>query len=311
MYKNDQKALLLTRDQDFAKKMEFYLYQRYNLQTDSVEDILEVSNRLGGDNSLESSYVLVILDENAAGLQTTFHALKTLKARYSELNVLYLSTLLETTPPFRDSEMEILPEYATENYRAEQIEMHLDKILELLVPITKATSLAEVYEIIPRVMTKIYHADWALCSVLRLDQKPVQIGVVASDFPGVLALPYEYPLNGTGYLDQMLSYFKPIHIPDLNEDETFRRELEEKFSRRYRSALLFPMQFDGNCIGLLGLFTRSMSRLYRLTDIDLLQRLADISAVAIITHFYRENSDIDMDRIEEEVKRGHREGDTL
>jgi GAF domain-containing protein len=254
---------------------------------------------------------LAILDENAAGLQTTFHALKTLKARYSGLNVLYLSTLLETTHPFRDSEMEILPEYATETYRSEQIGVHLDKILELLVPITKATSLAEVYEIIPRVMTKTYNADWALCSVLRLDQKPLQTGVAASDFPGVLAIPYEYPLKGTGYLEQMLTYFKPIHIPDLNEDETFRKELEEKFSRRYRSALLFPMQFDGNCIGLLGLFTRSMSRLYTLTDIDLLQRLADISAVAIITHFYRENSDIDMDRIEEEVKRGHREGDTL
>jgi len=311
MYKNEQKALLLTRDQDLAKQMEVYLYKRYNLQTDSVADILEISNRLGSDNSLESSYVLAILDENAAGLQTASHALKTLKANYTDLNVLYLSTLLETTPPFRDSEMEILPEYASENYRAEQIDMHLDKILELLVPITKATSLAELYDLIPRVMAKTYHADWALCSVLRLDQKPVQTGVAAADFPGVLATPYEYPLKGNGYLEQMLTYFKPIHIPDLNEDKTFRRELEEKFSRRYRSALLLPMQFDGNCIGLLGLFTRSLSRLYGLTDLDLLQRLADISAVAIITHFYRENSDLDMDRIEEEVKRGRREGDTL
>ncbi len=311
MYKNEQKALLMTRDQDLARKMEFYLYQRYNLHTDSVEDILEVSNRLGDDNSLESSYVLVILDENAAGLQTTSHALKTLKASYLELNILYLSTLLEITPPFCDSEMEILPEYASENYRTEQIDMHMDKILELLVPITKATSLAEVYDIIPHVMVETYHADWALCSVLRLDQKPVQSGISTSDFPGVLAIPYEYPLKGNGYLEQMLTYFKPIHIPDLNEDKTFRRELEEKFSRRYRSALLFPMQFDGNCIGLLGLFTRSLSRLYKLTDLDLLQRLADISAVAIITHFYKENSAIDMDRLEEEVKRNRREGDTL
>jgi hypothetical protein len=230
MYKNDQKALLLTRDQDLAKKMEVYLYQRYNLHTDTVEDILEVSNRLGDDNSLESSYVLAILDENATGLQTTFHALKTLKARYTDLNVLYLSTLLETTPPFHDSEMEILPEYALENYRDEQIGMHLDNTLELLLPVTKATSLAEVYDIIPYIMAKIYHADWAISSVLRLDQKPVQSGVVVADYPGVLALPYEYPLKGTGYLEQMLTYLKPIHIPDLNEDETFRRELEEKFS---------------------------------------------------------------------------------
>jgi len=99
MYKNEQKALLLTRDQDLAKQMEVYLYKRYNLQTDSVADILEISNRLGSDNSLESSYVLAILDENAAGLQTASHALKTLKANYTDLNVLYLSTLLETAPP--------------------------------------------------------------------------------------------------------------------------------------------------------------------------------------------------------------------
>ncbi|MDQ1353057.1 MAG: hypothetical protein QG657_3363 [Acidobacteriota bacterium] len=311
MYKNDQKALLLTRDQDLAKKMENYLYQRYNLKTDSVNDILEVSNRLGADNSLESSYVLVILDENVAGLQTTSQTMKTLKAKYTDLNVLFLSTLLETTPPFCDSEMEILPEYSSENYRDEQIGAHLDNILELLVPVTKVSSLAEVYEIIPYVMAKTYRTDWAFCSVLRLDQQPVETGAISADYPNVLPLPYEYPLKGAGYLDQMLTYYKPIHIPDLYEDEPFRRELEEKFSRRYRSALLLPMQFDGNCIGLLGLFTRSLSRLYKLTDIDLLQRLADISAVAIITHFFRENSDLDMDRLEEEVKRSRREGDIL
>lgn len=311
MYKNEQKALLLTQDQELAKQMEVYLYKRYNLKTECVEDILEISNRLGADNSLESTYVLVILDENVTGLQTASHALKTLKTNYTDINVIYLSTLLETTAPFRDSEMEILPEYSSENYREEQIGVHLDKILETLAPVTKATSLSELYDLIPLVMMRTYNADWAFCSVLRMDQKPIQTGVVASDYPGVLALPYEYPLKGTGCLDQMLTYFKPIHIPDLNQDEPFRRELEEKFSRRYRSALLLPMQFDGNCIGFLGIFTRSMSRLYKLTDIDLLQRLADVSAVAIITHFYRENSGIDMDRLEEEIKRSRREGDTL
>ncbi len=311
MYKNEQKALLLTQDKELAKKMEIYLYQRYNLKTESVEDILEVSNRVGTDNSIDSTYTLAILDEKVAGLQTTSQTLKTLKVNYPDINVLFLSTLLETAPPFRDGEMEIFPEYSQENYREEQIDMHLDKILELLVPITKATALGELYDLIPRVMAKTYNIDWAFCSVLRLDQKPLTTGVIASDFPGILNLPYEYPLKGNDYIQQMLTYFKPIHIPDLNEDEPFRRELEAKFSRRYRSALLFPMQFDGNCIGMLGLFTRSMNRLYRLPDLDLLQRLADISAVAIITHFYRENSGQDMDPIEEEVKRSRREGDTL
>ncbi|HLP45544.1 MAG TPA: GAF domain-containing protein [Candidatus Kapabacteria bacterium] len=311
MYKNEQKALLLTKDQDLAKKMESYLLQRYNLRTESVTDLLEVFNRLGGDNSLESSYELLILDENASGIQTASHALKTLKSKYTELNVLYLSNILEITPPYCDSEMEILPEYASENFRMEQIGIQLDKVLELLIPITKANSLAEIYDLIPRLMVKTFQADWALCSVLRLDQKPPQAGVAASDSPGVLDVPYEYPLKGNGYIDEMLTYFKPVHIPDLNEDVTFRLELEEKFTRRYRSALLLPMQFDGNCIGLLGLFTRSLNRLYRLPDLDLLQRLADMSAVAIITHFYKEFSDVDMDLIEEEVKSGNRGGDIL
>ena len=311
MYKNEQKALLLTNDQDLAKKLELYFYQRYNLHTDSLTDLLEVSNRLSADDTAEGSYELLILDENVTGIQTVSHALKTLKAKYTELNVLYLSTLLEITPPFCDIEMELLPEYTSEDFRTEQMGMHMDKILELLIPITKANSLAEIYEIIPRVMMRTYQADWALCSVLKLDQKPPQLGVAASDSPPVLNVPYEYPLKGNGYFEQMLTYFKPIHIPDLNEDVTFRRELEEKFNRRYRSALLLPMQFDGNCIGLLGVFTRSLNRLYRLPDLDLLQRLADMSTVAIITHFYREFSDVDMDRIEEEIKRGHRGGDIL
>ncbi|MCU0285263.1 MAG: GAF domain-containing protein [Acidobacteria bacterium] len=146
---------------------------------------------------------------------------------------------------------------------------------------------------------------------MRLDQKPPQAGVAASDSPEVLVVPYEYPLKGNGYIEDMLTYYKPVHIPDLNEDLVFRNELEEKFSRRYRSALLLPMQFDGNCIGLLGLFTRSLNRLYRLPDLDLLQRLADMSAVAIITHFYKEFSDVDMEQIETEIKGGHKGEDIL
>jgi hypothetical protein len=311
MYKNEQKALLLTKNQDLAQKMELYLLKRYNLRTDSVSDLLEVSNRLGDDNPVESSYELLILDENAFGIQTASHALKTLKARYTELNVLYLSTILEITPPYCESEMEILPEYDLENFRREQIDTQLDKILELLIPITKANSLAEIYDLIPRLLVRLYQVDWALCSVLRLDQKPPQAGVAASDSPEVLVVPYEYPLKGNGYIEDMLTYYKPVHIPDLNEDLVFRNELEEKFSRRYRSALLLPMQFDGNCIGLLGLFTRSLNRLYRLPDLDLLQRLADMSAVAIITHFYKEFSDVDMEQIETEIKGGHKGEDIL
>ena len=305
MYKHDQKALLMTKDRKLGEKMESYLFHRYNLRTELAEDIIEVFNRLGADDSPDSTWNLVIFDETVAGLQPTSHALKTLKSRYSHLNILYLSTVLEVAEPYCRTQMEELPlpEYADENYRIEQINMQLDKVIGVLTPVTKAESLAELYQTIPRIMVKKYNADWALCSVLRLDETPVQGGVVTSDFPGVLEIPTEFPLKGTGYLDEMVTYFKPVHVPDLDKNKAFRRELEKKFSRRFRSAVLIPMQYDGNGIGFIGMFTRRESRLYRLPDLDLLQRLADMSTVAVITHFYREHGNLDIDRIREEIRR--------
>jgi hypothetical protein len=312
MYKDEQRAILMTKNHGLREKILEYLYQRYNLDTEAADDILEVSNKLAADNSADSSIELVIFDETVEGLPTTAQALKTLKSKYTHVDVLYLSTILEIAPPYRDIEMEMLSEYSDEEYRAEQIDRQMDKIIELLTPITKAKSLTEVYQLIPKTMVKVYQADWAICSVLRLDEKPVRRGVAASDFPPVLeAIPYEYPLKGTGYLEDMLTYYKPIHIPDLEKDEPFCRELEEKFSRRYRSALLMPMHHDGHYIGFLGMFTRNRDNLYLLPDLDILQRLADMATVAIITHFYREHSDLDMDKIEEDAKKINRGDDTL
>jgi hypothetical protein len=303
MYKDEQKALFMTKDQQLKEKMETYLYHRYNLRTEFVDELMEVLNWHAADDSPESEWNLVILDESAAGLQTTAQVLKTLKARYNDINVLYLSTILEITGPYAREEMKLLPEYSNEEYRQTQMDMQVDKILELMIPLTKASSLADVYDTIPKTMAKTYKADWALCSVLRLDEKPVQRGAATGDYPGILDIPYEYPLKGTGYLEEMLFNFKPVHIPDLDKDKAFRDELEEKFSRRYRSALLLPMQYEGQYIGFNGLFTRQQPRLYTLPDLDILQRLADISTAVIITHFYKEQGALDMDKIRKKMKK--------
>jgi GAF domain-containing protein len=309
MYKDEVKAFLMTKDKNLSETMKSYLFDRYNLATETAEEIIDVFNRLAADDTAESSWDLVILDETVAGLQTTSQALKTLKSRYSHINVLYLSTILETAAPYNESEMKLSPDYEDEDYRSMQIDNQLDKLIALLTPVTQATSLKDVYETIPKAMINVYPVDWALCAVLRLDEKPLRRGVAASDFPQILSYPCEFPLKGTGYLEEMLFNFKPVHIPDLNEDEAFRRELEEKFSSRYRSALLLPMQYDGNYIGFLGLFTANRTRLYLLPDLDLLQRLADMCTVAIITHLYREHSNVDIDKLLEDVRSGNRWGD--
>jgi hypothetical protein len=309
MYKSEVKAILMTKDKHVSETMKSYLYDRYNLAVETTEDVIGVFNRLAADDSAGSSWDLVILDENVEGLLTTSHTLKTLKSRYSHINVLYLSTILETTPPYNETEMKLLPEYSDEDYRQMEIDRQLDRLIALLTPITQATSLANVYETIPRAIINVYPVDWALCAVLRLDEKPLQRGVVASDFPQILSYPCEFPLKGTGCLEELLFNFKPVHIPDLNEDEAFRQELTEKFSNRYRSVLLLPMQYDGNYIGFLGLFTANRTCLYNIPDLDVLQRLADMSTVAIITHLYREHSNVDIDRLLEEVKSGTRWGD--
>lgn len=297
MYKDEQHAFLVTKDKLLKEKLEPYLLQRYNLRTQWMQDILDIMTVLAADDSPEDYWNIAIIDESTVNLRTISQSLKTLKTKYNDIDILFLSNILEITEPYAETEMEILPEYANPDYRQDLMDMQMDKILGLMMPITKCADLSEIYDTIPKIMAKIFQADWALCSVLRLDEKPVKRGVATSDYPEILDIPYEFPLEGTGRLEEMLFNFKPIHIPDLAKEETFQKELEEKFSRRYRSAVLLPMQYDGNYIGFIGLFTRTQPRLYSLADLDILQRFADICTVAIIAHFYKEHGNLDMEDI--------------
>lgn len=310
MYKDEQKAILLTKDTTLKETLEPYLYQRYNLRMESTEDILEIFTKLAADDTPEMYWNLAIIDETAAGLQTTAQSLKTLKAKYNDINVVYLSNILEITEPYRKKEMKIPPEYADEDYRLDQMDEQMDNVLGLMVPITKCKCLAEVYDAIPKSMVENYGVDWALCSVLRLDEKPLKRGVATSDHPEILDIPYLFPIKGTGYLEEMLFNFKPIHIPDLDKDIPFRDELEAKFFRRYRSSLLLPMQYDGHYIGFLGFFTRTRPRLYNLAELDILQRFADMCTAAIIAHFYKEHGDLDLDDIKRRMEK-ETLGDTM
>jgi hypothetical protein len=299
VYKDDQKVILLTKNTRLKEELESYFSRRYNLAIEPVTDILEVFEMMSVDDPND----LVIFDEAAAGLQPLSHALRTLKSRYTQINVLFLSTLLELAEPFRSSEMELLPGYEIKEYRSEQIDLRMEKHLALITPLTTITSLNETYQTVSKIMMQIYEVDWCTCVVLRLDEKPVNKGVVASEYPLVFTEPQEFSLNGTNYMKDMLTHFKPLHIPDLAEEEAFRKELEDKFSRRFRSVLLLPMQYDGNCIGFIGLFTLNTTRLYRLPDLDLLQRFADVATVSIITRFYQEHGNFDIDEARERIRR--------
>ncbi len=311
MYNDEQKAILLTKDTALKEALEPYLLQRYNLRMEYTEDILEIFTKLGADDTPELYWNLVIIDETVAGLQTTAQSLKTLKAKFNDINVLYLSSILEITEPYREKEMKIPGEYADEEYRLDQMDEQMDNVLNLMVPITKCKNLAEVYDAIPKNMVANYGVDWALCSVLRLDEKPLKRGVATSDHPEILEeIPYLFPIKGTGYLEEMLYNFKPIHIPDLDRDIPFRDELETKFFRRYRSSLLLPMQYDGHYIGFLGFFTRTGTRLYSLAELDILQRFADMCTAAIIAHFYKEHGDVDLDDLKRKMKK-ETLGDTM
>ncbi len=302
MYKDDQKALVMLKDSSQTEKLKHYFFQRYNLHIDTADDILEVFNLLGADDCPDSSYELLILDENVAGLSTTAQSIKTLKSKYPAMSILYLSTILELAPANFDLQDISDPLFDDDVHRMERIDLQMDRQIALQTPLTEAGNLADTYQTVSLQPVLEEETDYVFCSVLRLDQNPASTGVLASNYPEILTVPTEYPLKGTGHLTDMMDFYKPVHIPDMEKESAFSAELEEKFARSYRSALLVPMQFSGKAIGCIGFFMRDEPRMYLLPDLDICQRYADMATVAIIAHFYKEHSDLDMDKIEEDVK---------
>lgn len=297
MYTDDKKALLMINDPDIKNKIGNYLFFRYNLLTESVDGILEVLRQISGD----SSYELVILDEAVAGLSTASHTLINIKDRDFETNVLYLSTLLEISDPYFGSQLELLPQYSDTFYRMDQTKMQLQRRLDLHSPVMKAATMEEVYPMVCRQLVEAFNVDGALCVNLRLGREPVTRGIMAGTFPFGNLGKNEFHISHTGYLREMITYYRPVHIPDLNEYPDFRLELEEKFSLQCRSLLLLPMQLAGKCVGFIGMYMLERPRVYNLVEIELSQRLADTAAAVLVSIFFNKHVGVTIDRVEEKV----------
>ncbi|MCP4217143.1 MAG: GAF domain-containing protein [bacterium] len=318
MFNNNETALLMM-DHPHRDKIEEYLEKRYNLNTEAVPGLIEVYDRIGDS---ESEYELVILDEKTVDLPTTSHALKTIKDQCTDTDVLYLSNLTELQDAMEGKDTDISEDFSDPDFRDHLADVRLDCRLAMQFPIMEAATLEDVYRIVCDGLLTSFQPDHVLCAVLRLDEKPLVHGVAVNildldktaptdDVPedeeeeeDIVPDPslmedvphyrgkrnprsYEFEIKDSVHMTNMIQYFKPIHIPHLETEPEFRDELEEKFKQRYRSALMLPMQINGNTIGFLGMFAREKPRVFNLVEIDLTQRLADMAAVAIFTIFLR------------------------
>lgn len=276
MYKDGQKALLMMKDSDLRNLVERYLYNRYNLQTDFVDGIIEVLQQV----DVDFPYWLVILDESVEGLAATSHALKKIKEECVQTNVLFLSNFLEIFEPYNQMDMPLAPEYTDRYFRMEQSEIFAKKRNSLQYEVKDNYSLNDLCNKMCKKIVREFQVDSAFVAILKFQEKPPTGGRVLMGYPQP-GISNDFELKGTGHLQQLVNYFKPIHIPDLSKEKAFQMELEEKFSGPYGSALLLPMQRIGINIGFIGLFTREKERLYSLMDLDLCQRLADSTTVLI------------------------------
>lgn len=297
VYLDGKKALMMIKDAAAEKKIQDYLLQRYNLITESVDDILSVLHRVSG----EAGYDLVILDEEISGLAPTSHALNNIKDGNFETNVLYLSTLHELFGPHWVKQLDLLPLCGDEEFRLDESTRYVHNRLAMHSPVMKATSMGEAYPIVCRQLMESFNPDGALIANLRLGVEPVTKGIVVDIVPPDEGTREEFVIEPTGYLRELITYFRPIHIPDLEKEPAFARELEEKFSIRCQSILLLPMQLAGKCVGFTGMYMWEQPRLFNIPEIDLSQRLADTAAAVLISLFFRDHINIKIPRDDEDM----------
>lgn len=282
MYDDGKKALLMTKDLNLAEQMKAYLAHRYNLILETSSDPLDVLQRIGSD---DDSYEVAILDEHATGLTTASQLFKTIKDQDISPTVMYLATLREIVDPAYRQELKILPHYSDEIYRLEQNSMRVGKMLSLFKPLFESKTIKDVCQNSCQSLVETLKADCALCVLPKFDVEPPVRGTVAANYPDLLTEPYEIQLKGDRHFIELADYFKPVHIPDLNIDKAFCRELLERFSAPYRSVLMVPMMIAGKFLGYFGVFSQKSARLFRLVDIDQALRLADFSAAVAVNIF--------------------------
>jgi hypothetical protein len=265
--------------------MEHYLFNRYNLTVDTASDCLDVLEKFCG--SVER-YEMVILDEEVNGLAAASHVFKLIKEQKEQTSVMFRSTIKEVTGRYKNEAFSLSPEYADKNFRLKQSNRRLDDVNNMVYPVIQSSSMEDIYQNVCDGLIKHFEVDYAVMAINRTDQKPVRDATMVWNSPGLIDdIPMKFDIHHSTHLDTMVRYYRPIHFPHLDEniDKTFIRDLDERFSLSFGSALLAPMVFDGTSIGFIGMFTGRAGRLYDLVDLDNILRLVDFTAVAVIAMF--------------------------
>lgn len=285
MYLDGKRVLFMTENTELAAQMEPYFRQRYNLIMDPVQEALDVLHCIGEDND---TYELAILDEGVAGLATTSQLLKTIKDQEFSPNVLYLSTLHEIVNPDYIRERDIPDRFLDRVFRQESSNEAVGGILSLYRPIFGSYSVKEVCMNGCRSLVENLDVDCAVCVVPFFEENPPRKGTVTARFPEELEEPYTVPLRESLFFDQLVDYYKPVHVPDLAKEPALRDQLMAKFSSAFRSALIVPMVLTGRFLGYFGMFNYNDPRMFRLQEIDHALRLVDFAAAAAINLFIAE-----------------------
>jgi hypothetical protein len=296
MYYNNTRALLMTNDSEFQENMQNYLFNRYNLIIDTAADSLEVLERFG---STGEPYEMIILDEDIDGLPTASHVFKSIKKQDEQTCVMFRSTLKELTEPYSRTEIALPPQYADRDFRLGEALRRIDTLNTLIYPIINSKNMEEVYQNVCEGLAKVFKVDYAVVAITRSDQKPIKQANLVWNIPGrIKELPLEFNIEGSAYLENLVKYYKPIYIPNIDVGEKhknpFLQDIKERFSYSFRSALLAPLVFNSATIGLFGLFTEKEGRFYNLVDLDTLLKVADFGAIAIIAAFLKEHKEMEI-----------------
>jgi hypothetical protein len=94
-------------------------------------------------------------------------------------------------------------------------------------------SVEEVYPIVCKLLVETFQADGSLLVNLRLGEEPVTRAIAAGTHPPDNREKQEFHIKSTGHLRDLITYYRPVHVPDLDEAPEFRRELEGVYRHVY------------------------------------------------------------------------------
>ena len=297
MFFDGQKALLMVKERDSALKnrVKDYLHHHCNLGTEWVSGEEALFKKLGNSRN-PKDYEMIILDDRQEGYSTSLQVLKRIKQRCFNTSVLYLSTLLEIIEPDPDKNIgnNKAADYGNPLYIARQTTRRIDTLNTLFNLVNSQPQLeAEViHRQVCKGMVEKFDVNSAMVVLFKLHEDTKYKGIVLSyyrssplDSSGSSALSHchEVDLNEMSYIEQLVEYFKPVHIPDLSEDPVFMLELREIFGFISRSVLMVPLVFKERAIGFYAMFTSNRRRKFSLVDVDITMRLAEFAAVSIMS----------------------------